>query len=84
MSEFGGRTDIQQIRIIALVMITVLPEPRPEPVIPGPDSGGQSSTQTGSAADMIVCLVSCFQMFMPDYKTSDVNQSSFPVRSDNR
>jgi len=27
MSEFGGGTDVQQIRIIAVVMITVLPEP---------------------------------------------------------
>jgi hypothetical protein len=27
MSEFGGKADVQQIRIIALVMITVLPEP---------------------------------------------------------
>jgi hypothetical protein len=25
MSEFGGRADVQQIRVIALVMITVLP-----------------------------------------------------------
>jgi hypothetical protein len=27
MSELGGRADVQQIRIITLVMITVIPEP---------------------------------------------------------
>jgi hypothetical protein len=27
MSEFGGKADVQQIRVIALVTITVLPEP---------------------------------------------------------
>jgi hypothetical protein len=25
MSEFGGRADVQQMRVIALVMITVVP-----------------------------------------------------------
>ena len=27
MSEFEGKADVQQIRVIALVMITVRPEP---------------------------------------------------------
>jgi hypothetical protein len=35
MSEFGGRADVQLIRVNVLVMITVLPEPRPTAVIPG-------------------------------------------------
>ena len=53
MSEFGGRADVQQIRVIAPVMITVLPESANY----GPLAQTKTATEVAVYVDIVLVIM---------------------------